>query len=182
MQTLVPPASEVVAVLVGSDTKVNYFKITKAAAYLHANRNCLFIGTNPGPMFTLAKGSQPGDQPTLGPGAGIWIDAVSTLGGRRPNVICGKPSVSLGQFMLERHGFDPLRTCMVGDRLDTDVEFGRSAGLQTLFVESGTTSKAEAMNPSNDSLRTPHFAAPSIATLATLVRSAAAEDTRVSSI
>jgi HAD superfamily hydrolase (TIGR01450 family) len=59
LQTLSPPAEDIVAVVVGADAMVNYFKLTKAGAYLRANPNCLFIGTNPDPVFTLAKGSQP---------------------------------------------------------------------------------------------------------------------------
>ena len=41
--------------------------------------------------------------------------------------------------MLSGYGLDPATTCMVGDRVDTDMEFGRAAGMHTLFVESGTT-------------------------------------------
>jgi ribonucleotide monophosphatase NagD (HAD superfamily) len=115
----------------------------------------------------------------LGPGAGVWIDSVSTLGGREPDIICGKPSVSLGKFMINRHELNPKTTCMVGDRLDTDVEFGRAAGFFTLFVESGTMTRNDAMNPSNSSLRTPDFVAPSVATLSEVLLCAAQEETAV---
>lgn len=65
------------------------------------------------------------------------------LGGREPEVF-GKPSAKMmdaieGKFELQRE-----RTCMVGDRLDTDIRFGIEGGLGgTLMVLTGVTKKEE---------------------------------------
>ncbi|RZC94395.1 hypothetical protein C5167_026128 [Papaver somniferum] len=45
---------------------------------------------------------------------------------------------------------DTSKMCMVGDRLDTDILFGKNAGCKTLLVLSGITSLSALQDPSNN--------------------------------
>lgn len=96
------------------------------------------------------------------PGTGAVLAAVETASGRRAE-IAGKPERHLFEMATEvlscsfRAHSDQKeqangRVAMVGDRISSDVEGGRRAGLETVLVLSGTTSReeAEAADPAPD--------------------------------
>ena len=64
----------------------------------------------------------------------------------RKAVVAGKPSKFLVELLVAQHGLDPARTCMFGDRLSTDIEFGNEASFGTVLVLSGTTSVEQAQS------------------------------------
>jgi glycerol 3-phosphatase-2 len=84
------------------------------------------------------------------PGTGAVLAAVEVASGRRAE-IAGKPERHLFEMALEAVGGDG-RVAMVGDRVSSDIEGGRRAGLETVLVLSGTTSheEAEAAEPAPD--------------------------------
>ena len=43
--------------------------------------------------------------------------------------------------IVNLHHLDRAKTCMVGDRLDTDIAFGKNGGMGTLLVFTGVTSR-----------------------------------------
>jgi HAD superfamily hydrolase (TIGR01450 family) len=86
------------------------------------------------------------------PGTGAVLAAVETASGKRAT-IAGKPERHL--FEMAREALGGCETvAMVGDRISSDVEGGRRAGLETILVLSGTTTReqAEAANPAPDFL------------------------------
>jgi ribonucleotide monophosphatase NagD (HAD superfamily) len=70
--------------------------------------------------------------------------------------VVGKPSQDLLKTILATYGLDPERTCMVGDRLSTDIEFGRRGGLHTLLVLSGVTQESD-LSSIQDPAQVPEF-------------------------
>jgi 4-nitrophenyl phosphatase len=57
-------------------------------------------------------------------------------------------------ILFQTQGLDKSRAIMVGDRLDTDIEFGRAGGIDTLLVLTGVTTRKLAMAASGDQLPT----------------------------
>lgn len=75
------------------------------------------------------------------PGSGAVVALLSAATGRIPDTIAGKPYPAMHRASVERtHARNPL---IVGDRLDTDIEGARAAGVDSLLVLTGVTGLAE---------------------------------------
>ncbi|KAK8939702.1 Phosphoglycolate phosphatase 2 [Platanthera guangdongensis] len=129
------------AVIVGLDQYINYYKLQYATLCIRENPGCLFIATNRDAVGHLTDLQE-------WPGAGCMVAAVCGAVQKEP-VVVGKPSTFLMDFLLERHQIDVSKMCMVGDRLDTDILFGKNAGCRTLLVLSGVTTLSELNDSSN---------------------------------
>jgi HAD superfamily hydrolase (TIGR01450 family) len=75
------------------------------------------------------------------PGNGALVAAVAAAGGRRPDVVAGKPQPEAFRGAAARTG--SRRPIVVGDRLDTDLEGARAAGIPGLLVLTGITGVSE---------------------------------------
>ena len=105
------------AVIVGQDTSFAYAKL--AYASLAIQRGAKFVATNPDAGDAIGPG--------LMPGAGAIVAAVEKACGVAPEIYAGKPSAFLLELLKGNH-VDMTRTLVVGDRLDTDIAFGRAGG------------------------------------------------------
>lgn len=79
----------------------------------------------------------------------------------------GKPSPTLRNLLLESQdaggfGVDPATAVMIGDTIETDVEFANSAGMHSLFVLTGVNSLAD-MSDGTDPRRRSTWVLPSFA-------------------
>ncbi|KAG8803183.1 hypothetical protein FRC17_006231, partial [Serendipita sp. 399] len=122
------------AVLCGLDTSINYTKLCKAYQYLqNGEEECTFLATNVDSTYPQNGG--------LLPGSGSLSAVLSNALGRPPLSI-GKPGRTMLDCIKAKHEFDPARTIMIGDRLDTDIVFGKNGGVSTLLVMTGVTTEA----------------------------------------
>jgi HAD superfamily hydrolase (TIGR01450 family) len=74
-------------------------------------------------------------------GNGALVAAVATATGKRPEV-AGKP----GRPLMDRSRGDAEHPLVVGDRLDTDIEGAKAAGLDALVVLSGVSTPADLLD------------------------------------
>lgn len=120
-------------VLIGLDFHINYLKMSHAFAYLR--RGAVFLATNIDSTLPMAHAFFPGAGST---GAGV-VKAI----GKDP-VALGKPSQAMMDAIEGKFKLDRKRTCMIGDRLNTDIQFGIEGGLGgTLMVLTGVSQKDE---------------------------------------
>ncbi|GIJ87472.1 hypothetical protein Asppvi_006378 [Aspergillus pseudoviridinutans] len=124
---------EVGVVLVGLDFHLNYLKL--ALAYHYVKRGAVFLATNID--STLPNSG------TLFPGAGSMSAPLIMMLGQEP-VSLGKPNQAMMDAIEGKFKFDRSRTCMVGDRANTDIRFGLEGKLGgTLGVLTGVSSKED---------------------------------------
>ena len=76
------------------------------------------------------------------PDCGSVCRMLTTATGREPTVI-GKPRPQMALLAMERTGFSPEQTVLLGDRLYTDIACGVNAGIDTVFVLSGEGTMAD---------------------------------------
>jgi len=120
-------------VLIGLDFRINYLKMALAQQYLL--RGAVFLATNIDSTLPMSGG--------LFPGAGAVGAGIVKAHGLEP-LSLGKPSQAMMQAVEGKYHFQKDRTCMVGDRLNTDIEFGIEGGLgATLMVLTGVNTKEE---------------------------------------
>ncbi len=113
-------------VLLGYDTELNYEKLESCCILL--SRGADYVATHPDPVCPTWYGSAPD--------CGCVIETLFTCTGRRPLVI-GKPKPAIVELAMERTGFSPEQTCVIGDRIYTDIACGANAGVDSVFVLSG---------------------------------------------
>jgi len=125
---------------------VNYSKLSKAFQYLTRIPGCHFIVTNEDSTYPVPGGL------LIGGGA---VSAPLRYAVRDP-ICTGKPSKTMLDCIKAKVNFDPKKTIMVGDRLSTDILFGKNGGLSTLLVLTGITTEQEISGP-HASLIVPDF-------------------------
>ena len=113
----------------GLDTELTFQKLHDVS-YLLLTRELPYIATNP----DLVCPTEFGSVPDCGSVCGMIFNAT----GKRP-VVIGKPSPLMPQLAMDRLGYSKEETCVIGDRIYTDVKSGLNAGITGILVMSGET-------------------------------------------
>ncbi len=115
--------------VIGFDTSLSYDRLYKFCSYV--NEGLPYIATHPD-YFCPAPGCPM-------PDVGAMIEAVRLTVGKTPDMIMGKPHKTAGQRLAKKYNLPARKIAMVGDRLYTDVAFGKNCGFVSILVLSGET-------------------------------------------
>jgi NagD protein len=119
-------------VVLGETREYSFSAITEAIrAIVNGAR---FICTNPDPTGPSAEG--------ILPAVGSVAALITKATGAEPYYV-GKPNPMMMRSALNTIGAHSETTAMVGDRMDTDVLCGLEAGLETILVLSGVSTREE---------------------------------------
>jgi 4-nitrophenyl phosphatase len=120
------------AVVIGLDLGFTYDKLKIANEAIRGGAR--FIASNADTTLPTENG--------LVPGAGSIVAAVAAASGVLP-VVIGKPETPMLEMAMARLGTPPAETVMIGDRLDTDILAGVRAGMPTVLVLSGVSTRED---------------------------------------
>jgi NagD protein len=119
-------------VVIGETREYSQQAITRAIRLIAAGAR--FIATNPDPTGPSPDGPQPA--------TGAVAALISKATGVRPYFV-GKPNPLMMREALRAIDAHSESTVMIGDRMDTDIVAGIEAGLQTILVLTGITTREE---------------------------------------
>lgn len=123
-----PVSCPVDFVVVGMDRGLNYAKLSAAHEAVRAC-GAELIATNPDTTYPVEDGDRPG--------AGSVLSFLVTSTGKEPAAIIGKPYEPIAEVAVPGRGYGDV--IIIGDRCDTDIEWGKRLGARTVLVLTGLT-------------------------------------------
>jgi len=135
-------------VIVGLDRDFKYDKLAIAQRCI-LEGNAQFYATNTDSTLPVARGFKPG--------AGVMVNALTTCTGREPIRIFGKPEPFGIELILNYNNVPPEQTCIFGDRLNTDILAGNRAGIISVAVLTGVTTRDMIENIKEKAIKSKDF-------------------------
>lgn len=128
--TVTTDLDAVECIVMGFDTELTFQKLHDVSYLLLTRPELPYIATNPDLVCPTEFGSVPD--------CGSVCGMISNATGRKPIVI-GKPSPLMPELAMDKLGIGKDETCVIGDRIYTDVKSGLNAGCTGILVMSGET-------------------------------------------
>jgi len=120
------------AVVLSFDKTLTYQKLERAHILLRTG--IPYIATHPDLVCPTVDGTIPD--------CGAFMALLETSTSRKP-VVIGKPSPLLVEMASDQEDSKDQSTMMIGDRLYTDIEMGKNAGILTGLVLSGEAKRED---------------------------------------
>eukprot|EP00330_Aristerostoma_sp_ATCC50986_P011310 CAMPEP_0114591844 /NCGR_PEP_ID=MMETSP0125-20121206/13807_1 /TAXON_ID=485358 ORGANISM="Aristerostoma sp., Strain ATCC 50986" /NCGR_SAMPLE_ID=MMETSP0125 /ASSEMBLY_ACC=CAM_ASM_000245 /LENGTH=146 /DNA_ID=CAMNT_0001790167 /DNA_START=383 /DNA_END=820 /DNA_ORIENTATION=- len=125
------------AVLVGFDPKFNYYQLSYASVCIQ--KGAKFFATNEDKYWSIDN--------LMIPGSAALTSGISMGSGVKP-VVMGKPNPHGFEIIADEKGssLDKSKWLMVGDKIESDILFGKNAGIDTCLVLTGATNEERLKN------------------------------------
>ncbi|MHA2280988.1 MAG: HAD-IIA family hydrolase [Promethearchaeota archaeon] len=127
-----PSIEDIDFVVVGLDREFTYDKLSIAQRCILEGK-AQFYATNADSTLPVARGFKPG--------AGSMVNALVSCTGKNPIRIFGKPGPFGIELILRDTQIPPEQACIFGDRLNTDMLAGNRAGVMSIAVLTGVTTR-----------------------------------------
>ncbi len=120
--------------MMGFDTELTFQKLDDACRLLTLNPGLMYLATNPDWVCPTAYGYVPD--------CGSVSQMIYNATKRKPYFI-GKPEPAIAQLAISKKGCCLQDAVLVGDRIYTDIACGVNAGITTVLVFSGETTRED---------------------------------------
>lgn len=127
------PCEETNCIVIGFDTQLTFEKLEYACRVI--DRGAEYIATHPDMVCPMDGINVPD--------CGAVCEMLYTATGKRPKVI-GKPDPLMAKMAMEAAGVTSDKALFIGDRLNTDIACGINAGMDTVLVLSGVSTREQA--------------------------------------
>lgn len=129
------------------DYRVDYVvaSFDRTFEYKKLNNALQAIRKGAGVVATNKDKTCPVENGEIPDAAGV-IGAIYGITGVKPEIIAGKPSNMIVETVLGIIGLPAGSCIMVGDRLETDIMMGKTAGIPTGLVLTGVTTREKLAN------------------------------------
>lgn len=122
-------------VVLAYDTTLTYQKLADACHYIV--EDVPYWATHPDMVCPFTKDFSL-------PDAGAFMACIkAATKGRTPSFIAGKPEPYMIQMFMEKQGCSKSEIAVVGDRLNTDIQSAKNAGVTSICVLTGETKQAD---------------------------------------
>ena len=115
-------------VLTGFDLELSSEKLRRTCQILTEQKTVAYYATNPDLVCPVSFGYVPD--------CGSMSIMIKNATGREP-IFIGKPEPTMIRTVMDKFGYAPDQTVVVGDRVYTDIASGLRAGVTTIGVLSG---------------------------------------------
>lgn len=143
------------AVVVGMDFNINYYKIQYAQLCIN-QLNAQFIATNRDALGNFTSSQ-------VWAGTGSIVSSIESAVSKKP-IILGKPNTYMIDNLLKQLQIDKSKVIIVGDRLNTDIDFAKNCKIKSILVSTGVTDAHVYLNENHEAIK-PDYIMPDISDL-----------------
>ncbi len=150
------------AVVVGFDKTITYEKLLSAARWI--DQGVPFVVTHPDYFCPTEKGPEPD--------CGAMAKLLEFTTGKMPLITLGKPHRSMIEEVFRRlnRKISKNEFLLIGDRLQTDIQMARNAGIDSLLVLTGETKRGGLDKRMRSAKLRPRWILPSVKALLEVLR------------
>lgn len=124
---------DIFGLIISNDQELNFKKLEDCCRLLL--NDIEYIATNPDWVCPTSFGYVPD--------CGSFAEMIFRATGKKPHFI-GKPRPEMIKLAMKKFGFSSSKTVMIGDRVYTDIASGYNAGIDTILVLSGESTRNDA--------------------------------------